>query len=227
MKRTILLGLGLSAVALPAFAGGPVVPAPEPVVAPAPASFAGAYAGADLGYAFGGQDRVGANPIDRDVGEIELGGALLSLHGGYRWQQPGSRVVYGVEAMATAADVDDEVSEDGFDSSADLKWTASLRGTLGYAVRPDTLVYGFAGYTVGKADYTVRGAGDAVNEDLDLDGYVVGLGMERMITDKWSVRGEYEYTNFGKEEVRSDAGTFTTSATPDYHTLRVGVNYRF
>lgn len=230
----VAAGLGFAAFAVsPVFAGGPVVPAPEPVLMPAPtpaappATFAGAYVGADLGYAFGGDDRVGAIPLDRDLGTLELAGPIGNIHAGYRWQQPASRIVYGIEGMVSLGDVDADESRDGFDSSSEMKWTATIRGNLGYAVRPDTLVYGFAGYTVGKSEYWVVGAGDVLQEDRDMHGYVVGLGAEKMLSEKWSVRAEYQYSNFGREEGESRDGTFTTSDTPEYHTLRAGVNFRF
>jgi len=230
----VATGLGFAALAVaPAFAGGPVIPAPEPVVMPAlappapPPTFAGGYVGADIGYAFGGDDQVGAIPLDRDLGTLELSGPIGNIHAGYRWQQPGSRIVYGVEGMVSLGDVGDDVSRDGFDSSSEMKWTATIRGNLGYAVRPDTLVYGFGGYTVGKSEYWIVGAGDVLQEDRDTDGYVVGLGAEKMLNDKWSVRAEYEYSNFGSEEAEARNGTFTTRDTPEYHTLRAGVNFRF
>ncbi|WP_128253901.1 outer membrane protein [Falsirhodobacter deserti] len=234
MNRIAAAGFGLVALAAtPVLAGGPVVPTPEPVVAspavvvPAAPSFQGGYVGGGLGYAFAGDDRVGAIPVTRDAGTLEISGAVGNVHTGYRWQQPGSRIVYGVEAMATLADVGDDADEAGFRSANDLKWTATLRGNLGYVVQPDMLLYGFAGYSVGRSEYWVVGNGDVLHEERDLDGYVVGLGLEKLLNNNWSVRGEYEYANYGSETTTSNAGTFTTEETPEFHTLRVGLNYRF
>lgn len=236
MTRFATLGLGIAALAaVPAYAGGPVVPAPEPVVvAPVPLApsplFAGGYVGGGIGYAFGGSDDVGIDPDTFDSfrrGELELKGPVGEVHTGYRWQQPGSRVVYGVEAMATLGEVQADEEVGNYKSSSVVKWAATLKGTLGYTVRPDTLLYGFAGYSVGRSEYDVVGPLGVINEDRDLDGYVVGLGLEKLLDDRWSVRGEYQYSNYGKEDIESGNGRFSTNDTPEYHTLTVGVNYRF
>lgn len=245
ISRYASLGLGLVALtATPLFAGGPVVPAPEPVVvAPAPVVmaasplFQGGYVGAGIGYAFGGSDTVGVRPFSDDVGEIELTGPAAELHAGYRWQQPGRNWVYGVEALVSGGDISDDTEGTtaggiDFDTEAKMKWTAELRGSLGYTVRPDTLVYGFAGYTVGRSEYNIRGTDvDGISEELDesnnMDGYVAGVGVERLLNDRWSLRGEYKYSNFGKDELDSENDVFSTNNTPEYHLINVGFNYRF
>ncbi|MDB6453544.1 outer membrane protein [Falsirhodobacter sp. 20TX0035] len=241
ISRYAALGLGFVALtATPLFAGGPVVPAPEPVIA-APVvmttspMFAGGYAGAGLGYSFGGSDTVGVRPFSDDVGEIELNGPSAELHAGYRWQQPGSNWVYGLEGQVAGGDISDETEGSAlgidFETESKIKWTAELRGTLGYAVRPNTLLYGFAGYTVGRSEYNIRATDGVATENLDqdenLDGYVAGLGLERLLNDRWSLRGEYKYTNLGKEDLDSENDIYTTSDTPEYHTINVGFNYRF
>lgn len=243
ISRYTALGLGLAALtATPLFAGGPVVPAPEPepvapVVVTTSPLFAGGYAGAGIGYAFGGSDTVGVRPFSDDVGELELNGPAAELHAGYRWQQPGRNWVYGVEALVSGGNIEDDVegSNGGgidFETEAKMKWTAELRGSVGYTVRPDTLLYGFAGYTVGRSEYTIRGTdldgvSEDINEDDNVDGYVAGVGLERLLNDRWSLRGEYKYSNFGKEEYDSENGIYSTKNTPEYHLINVGFNYRF
>ncbi|QUS35385.1 outer membrane protein [Falsirhodobacter algicola] len=235
----IVIATGLAAAATPVLAGGPVVPVPEPVVAapvmapPAP-SFAGAYIGGGIGYAFGGDDDVGILTNDasnglgnRRAGTLELGGPIGNVHGGYRWQQPGSRMVYGVEGMATLGGVDADEESRGYKSSSVVKWTASIKGSVGFTVRPDTLVYGFAGYSVGQSEYDITGAGGTVNETRNLDGYVVGLGVEKMLNERWSVRGEYQYSNYGRDRMDAENDAYHTYDTPEFNALRVGVNYRF
>lgn len=215
-----VLGTALLVAAAPAFAGGPVNPVPEiepvapPAVAPA-TPFAGAYVGADLGYGFAGKDEVGGTVPEA---ELDLSGALGGLHVGYRWQ-PGV-FVWGIELGIEGGDLKDS---DG-DSSSELKHAATLRAISGWTPNDDTLLYGFAGVTRAKFDYA---AGAPINFDGDVSatGYVVGLGAERLLNDRWSVRGEYRYSDFGKERIETATGT--SNVTPEYHSLRVGVNYRF
>ena len=63
--------------------------------------------------------------------------------------------------------------------------------------------------------------------DYDADGYVVGLGAEKMLSDRMSVTGEYEYSDFGTTEVDVTTGGVYTNATPSFHNLKVGVNFKF
>ena len=57
-------------------------------------------------------------------------------------------------------------------------------------------------------------------------GGVAGLGVERKVTDRWSVFGEYEYRGFDKKKV-TDANGFTSEATPEHHSVKLGVNFSF
>ncbi|HHX89110.1 MAG TPA: porin family protein, partial [Paracoccus sp.] len=48
---------------------------------------------------------------------------------------------------------------------------------------------------------------------------------EQQIGNNWSMRGEYSYTQYRGRDL-SD-GVHTTRATPDYHSVRFGLNRRF
>ena len=69
--------------------------------------------------------------------------------------------------------------------------------------------------------------------DDDRVGWTVGVGLEYALTPNWSVKGEYNYMDFGTERNR-----FTTVVFPvnSYHdtdirqhvsVVKFGVNYRF
>ncbi len=64
-------------------------------------------------------------------------------------------------------------------------------------------------------------------------GYVLGGGLEYKINPAWSVKTEYQYLNFGKNDV-CGGGVATCFSDPnyagsqkddDYHTVRLGLNY--
>lgn len=220
-------------------AGGYTAPVVEQAVAPiievAPdaGDWAGAYGGVTLGYAFSGKDRVGLeNPsIDGDMnsyGSLDLSGANAGIRVGYRWQK--DRWVFGPTLGYEAGNIEDSISQDGYDSHSKIKNVIALRFLTGYAVRPDTLVYGIAGVARAKVDYSVTG--DGANGASDIDdsfsrtGYIVGLGVEKKLTDRVSLTGEYEYANFGKETLTSSSG-LDTEATPKYNNVKVGLNFRF
>jgi outer membrane immunogenic protein len=76
---------------------------------------------------------------------------------------------------------------------------------------------------------TTGGAPVAFTVDANhRDGYTVGAGLEYMFTPNWSIKGEYQYYNFGNT-------TFLTGPAPvigakfrdDEHTVKLGINYRF
>lgn len=256
MRNTSYLAicaLGILSGASGALAGGYVAPvaAPvvEPVITPAPASdWAGGYAGGSIGYAFGGDDEVGADLyeddvlIDRftDITDLKLKGVNAGLHAGYRWQR--GNWVFGPELTIEGGDISDEQSGstvlEGMPVSADIEsqvnYIAGLQLKTGYVVNPQTMVYGTAGYVRGDFDYTLSAAaGDdsgSLTESYTADGYSLGLGVERKVRDNLSVFAEWQYRNFGKTELTYDLGdgdSVRTRATPEHHNIKVGVNFSF
>ena len=229
MRHALPLVTGFALLATGAAqAGGfaaPVVEV-EPIVAvtPAPApAWQGGYAGVALGYAFNGDDRIGRRGagLDDSIGTAELSGVNLSLRAGYRWQR--NNWVVGPELSYTAGDISDE-----FDYGTAGTFESKVNNTLaiklktGYLVQPDMLVYGIAGWQKGDFTYTNNGT----DIDYDADGYVVGLGAEKMLSDRLSVTGEYEYSNFGNTEVDLGSG-ITTRATPEFSNIKLGLNFKF
>ena len=68
-----------------------------------------------------------------------------------------------------------------------------------------------------------------MTEGYTADGYSLGLGVERKVRDNLSVFAEWQYRNFGKEEVSFADGeaAIVTNATPEHHNIKVGVNFSF
>lgn len=205
-----------------AHAGGYVAPMieVEPLVAAAP-SWQGAYVGATLGYAFGGDDRIGNRPPGADLGKAELSGANLGLRLGYAWQR--DRWVYGPEIGITGGSIKDsfDTADGRFESK--VNHMLALRLKAGYLVQDDTLLYGIAGWQ--RGDFTYDDLGTEV--DYDADGYVLGLGVEKRLSERWSVTGEYEYANFGRTDVTLPVSGGASVATPEHSNVKLGVNYRF
>ena len=201
-----------------------VEPVTPVVVTAEPAEWAGGYAGLTLGYAFGGDDDVGEFTGDDLLGTHELSGANAGIRAGYRWQR--NRWVVGPEVSYQAGDISDEfdlplaLGGGTFDSQVDSLLAVKVK--TGYAVRPDTLVYGIAGWQ--RGDFTYDFAG--VETEYDAEGYVLGLGAERKLTDRMSVTGEWEYSDFGSTTVELEPGV-TTSATPKFNNLKLGLNFKF
>lgn len=229
--------------ALTATAGGftpPVVDAGvvAPIVETASSDWQGAYGGLTLGYAFNGKDEVGfsgSTGNEGDLGTLELNGVNGGLRVGYRWQR--GNWVFGPELGYETGNIEDSISFGDSDSTTEVtskvKNVLALRMKTGYAVRPDLLVYGIAGIARAdveyKAEVTSATASESQNRDFKKNGFVVGMGVEKQLTERMSVTGEYEYAQFGKTDRTFTIGgeSATTEATPKYHNVKVGLNFKF
>ncbi len=200
MKRTAAAAVLASVLAAPAFAGGPVEVAPEPVIEPAPApvvsyggDWSGFYAGAQLGY--GDTSSNGAG--------LDGNGAIGGVHAGYRWDL--GKTVLGLEADWDKTSLDlGAAGTDSLDSIARLKLQA------GYDAGP-ALIYATAG--AARANATIGGA------DLSDNGWSLGAGVTYAVNDQWTVGGEV-LTNRFDDFDGSGVDLDTTTAT-----LRVGFRF--
>jgi outer membrane immunogenic protein len=190
--RQAAAALGLVAMVgtVPAYAADVVQeepPAPAPVAELPVASWAGPYAGLNIGYGFAGRTKV----QDYDT-SIHTDGFVGNIFAGYNWQS--DNFVYGVEGdlgyNGVRGSANDFTSKSSFDGS--------LRARLGYAVSPDILIYGTAG-----------GAGQSlkVTDDLTGDsdrnamwGWTAGAGTDIKLTDNVFGRVEYRYTDYGSKD---------------------------
>ena len=243
MKFTLLTSAAFALSAAAASAGGfTTAPEPvvvEPVIMPVTVgNWQGGYVGATLGYGFNGDDNFGFDYGAGEVpslGKLEVSGWNGDLHAGYRWQR--DRWVFGPELSIMGGAVDDSfdlpagtivdtvagpVDLSGEEVESKVKSVLALKFKTGYEVQPNTLVFGTVGYQRGDFDLKVAGEGYSYKAD----GYVLGLGVERMINDRWSVTGEIEHNEFDKEEVELATGVYT-NASPSFTNVKVGVNFKF
>ncbi len=189
--KTIAALIATAAISAPAFAGGPVAVAEEPVIAPAAAPYvapgldwSGAYVGAQLGY----------GDVDSNGAGLDGNGWLGGVHGGYRWDL--GNWVAGGELAWDKASIDlGGTAGDELDSVAALKLMAGRE--IG-----NSLVYGTVGAAHAKAN--VGGT------DLSDSGLVYGVGFDYAVNDRWTVGGEvleHKFDNFDASGVDFDATT--------------------
>lgn len=221
-------------------AGSPETVMVEPVVtAPALPSWAGFYLGGNVGYAFNGSERVGHRDatgafVRRNAGTLDYEGVNYGLRLGWRGQRPMANrsFVYGIELGVDGGDISDSFSTADYDASVDMNHVLGIRAKSGVTnQRGDTLFYGVLGYVHGDFDKAVKSkatGGNAIDLDRSFssDGYAVGLGIEHMINERWSVNAEWEYLEFGSKRLFDD-NDHSTRATPKYHNIQLGVNLRF
>jgi outer membrane immunogenic protein len=140
---------------------------------------------------------------------------------------------------------------ESFAGSVNQSWDASVRGRFGFLVTPWVLAYG----TVGAAFGNVSGSFSYSAHEIDGFGFASaygggswsttrtgltgGAGMEWLMTQAWSVRLEYRYTDFGRFNATvpmatvcdftctSPSSTAQISLHPTFQAVRVGIGYNF
>jgi outer membrane immunogenic protein len=103
----------------------------------------------------------------------------------------------------------------------------SVQARLGYAMGR-WLPYVTGGYAFGEGEHTTAVSSflgtSRFSDSKWYNGWTVGLGAEYAINRRWSVKGEYRYTDLGSETL--DVG-FPTKIKLTNQALDLGVNYRF
>ncbi|THD43508.1 MAG: porin family protein [Bradyrhizobium sp.] len=202
-----------------------------------PLNWSGPYVGATLGYAWSGFHDQLALSTDSPTGLWSQGGAVGAI-AGYNMQS--SNYVLGIETEFNGAQigatVHDQLFGDNFKSS--LNDFGALRSRLGYAYNR-ALFYVDGGLAYGNLHSNVNGPallGSPYSFSGVATGYTLGAGVEYAVTNNWSVRAEYLYMDFGKNDPTNAAGMpysgiagggFATVRRDAYNLLRLGVVYSF
>lgn len=164
----------LAALTVPAQAAGPTPAPATPVVAappapPAPSDWSGFYAGGQLGW--------GWLSGDARAGDLDGDGAIGGVTGGYRRDL--GRLVVGGEVQYDWSDIALDYGDD--DAAGDLEALWRVKGLAGYDAG-QALIYGSVGWA--------RASGEALGDDFDGDGWVVGAGVDYRLNDRLSLGGE-------------------------------------
>ena len=211
--------------------------------------WAGAYVGAELGYATGasnwsaagaGGPLSGSFDMFREFDAFEGTGSYFEgLEAGYNHVLP-SHLVLGVEGdLSFPSDISgsqavSSVSAGQASYSDSVLMSGTARGRIGYAFN-NWLLYGTAGlaFSRDQIDRTqINGtAGKAVAGDVDTElltrwGITVGAGVAVGLTPRLSAKLEYRFYDF------PSGGVFFTPASQHYdsdlmlNTLELGLNYK-
>ena len=177
-----------------------------------------------------------------------IGGA----HAGYNWLVTQSWLA-GIEAdiswtdssaLGTAPNLDPPTGQPfpgGFLWARDVNWLASIRGRIGYLVTPPVLLYFTGGIAWTDIDYrgsyTEGGGSTEVSAFSETEtGYVLGGGLEWMLSRNWLLRGEYLHYGFGSASVINHNPLFLPDPIYDIRLVwddteiqvgRVGLSYKF
>ncbi|HZE54409.1 MAG TPA: outer membrane protein [Bradyrhizobium sp.] len=227
MKKLLFGAAACLVFAAPAFAAdlrprtytkAPVYSAPEAVY-----NWTGFYIGGHVGGAFPGDSSF----------EGSDGRFLGGVQGGFDYQFATNWVI-GAEAQYSWLGGNSGggvIFPGGTLVTGNTDQLGSATARLGYAFGP-ALLYAKGGYAWrgnNNIGVSVGGLPAAfTTSGNQRDGYTVGAGLEYMFAPNWSVKGEYQFYNFGNT-------TFTAGPAPiigarfrdDEHTVKLGINYRF
>jgi len=175
MNRFMLAGAAL--VALSA----------APALAQSSTSFDGPYVGVQAGW----NHDIAINQKKDAV----VGGAFA----GYD-RQVTPNIVLGVEGGISLA-ASDRIGPSGPDQATiDPHYSFDLSARAGYVVGGNNLLYVRGGYANTQARFTqLVGTNTTLSENRSYDGWFVGGGAERKLTDKVSTRLEYRFNDFDND----------------------------
>ena len=231
IKKFLLVSASIAAMAAPAAAADMTArqykapPAPAPLAAVY--NWTGFYIGGHLGGAFAGSNNFNGLVLSdysaRLLGGLQAGADyqfapnwVLGVEGQYSWLANSNTggVAFPVSGVAT------QTTRGLGSATARIGWTwgpGLLYAKGGYAFTDKSL-----GVTVAGLPTAFATSGNSKS------GWTVGGGLEYMFAPNWSVKGEYQYYNFGNTTFTGGpAGLVGNRFRDDEHTVKVGVNYRF
>jgi outer membrane immunogenic protein len=184
-----------------------ITPPPGPV-----ANWTGPYVGGIIGYlrspTLWEDDTFGDAPQT-------LSGMLAGVEAGYRFQA--GNLVFGIEGDWAWTNADGAVDcgpGDAYACATDFDWIATITGTAGFAIGQNLLVYAEAGVAFADQNFTVTGpALDTMTGDQINRGWVIGGGAVAQLGNGLYIKGEYNYINFGTDEVEVTNGILTETST--------------
>jgi outer membrane immunogenic protein len=105
-------------------------------------------------------------------------------------------------------------------SGLQQEWSVNVTGRAGVALG-QTLIYGLGGLSIAELNPT----GTTTSDSDTYTGAVFGAGIEQALGNGWSLRAEYQQTNYW--EVGSTSGGISREDDLTNHTVTAGVNFRF
>ena len=234
MRNTLLIST--AALALSA-AGAFAAPAPPPVPMPV-FSWTGCYVGVSAGGDFGnsawtdipGHSWGGTNKVSYGTA-----GAIAGGQAGCNYQM--QNFVIGVEGdlwwsglQGSKRLLGGEGGPYGFKTQSNF--AGDLAARLGFAV-DRTLFYGKIG--AAWADYKFTETYDSINSPdtgrSTYSGLLLGVGIEYAIDMHWSIKGEYDYINYGGKNIamyKSGGGyDYSPRIVNSENIFKIGANYHF
>lgn len=229
----------------------PYVPEPAPVVADT-FSWTGGYVGVNAGYAWGkfkhnvlakqivGKDYLPGTPeseknyeiVDDATYSASPSGFVGGVQIGYNWQF--DQFVFGLETDFQGGSLKGSVSGGvapyTFNADTKIDWFGTARVRLGYVPTERLMIYATGGLAYAHVKSYMNYAGFESAVSKTKTGYTVGGGAEYAIDNHWSLKTEYLFTDLGKidsMEVIRKRNAYSAETKANFHTVRIGLNYKF
>jgi outer membrane immunogenic protein len=218
--------------------------APAPVIPAVPAfTWTGFYVGVQAGYTWGEDDNnitfLGV-PFGGTSGDLD--GFVGGAHAGFNYQF--GSIVVGLEADIEGVATDNDgviftgpgnglLAGETLTADGEVDFQGSLRARFGFAF-DRALIYATGGFAFVNfsSDFTFNnGAGTVLTQSFEDTewGWTLGAGIEYAITNNFTARVEYRYTQLDGIDNNGAFNTlgFASSSEPEFHTIRAGVSYKF
>ena len=229
------LTAGASAADLPA--RSPIAAAPVFSAVPV-FTWSGFYVGAQVGYTSGeASGTIGFRGVTLLDDEFDLEGFVGGAHAGFNYQF--GSIVVGVEGDIEGTSFDGDVTVNNFVAAGDaltarasLDFQGSARARAGVAFdRALLYVTGGLAWASFENSYTYFNGVTTTDESFDSTewGWTVSAGLEYAFTNNLTTRVEYRYTQF--ESFNNTSALLLPGAVadvePEFHTVRLGLSYKF
>jgi outer membrane immunogenic protein len=262
MKKLATAIAAIALIGTPAFAADMAVPVTPPLPAPV-YNWTGFYGGFNVGWSWGKANSTfnftqAITPTSIFSDSTHPNGAIGGVQIGYNWQATPNWIL-GLEADIQAS------GENGTNNllqnipatgggtvaishSETLQWFGTVRGRVGYAIWPTTMLYATGGLAYGELDESVTNVTSrvpfggsflvAVSNPLfgstTRTGWTAGGGIEGAVPDThvtWKI--EYLYVDLGTANYNvlpfQSFGFFPAVISAHFtdNIVRVGLNYQF
>lgn len=208
------------------------------------AEWSGLYAGLNAGGVFGDVDLVGVSEattyvdiLAGDRFQFDSDGVLGGAQLGYNFRF--SSWVFGVELAGQGLSVDDRVVVPAESNTLDMdaEWIGTASARVGF-VLSSSLLYLKGGYAAAKINthyQDIVGGGTTIgtyDTDEIHQGFVLGAGIEHMLSSDVSAGFEYNYFDFDEQSHSAIAtggggGLVVTNVEVELHTVTARLNWHF
>jgi outer membrane immunogenic protein len=239
MKKSLLAGVSLGALALASGAQAADMPArpayKAPALAPTPWSWTGFYVGANVGVA-GARTRVSNPDLIFFPGSFDSNktGVIGGVQAGYNWQF--NSIVVGLEGDISAASLNRStlavpLGFTGDSFNGNMSALGTVRGRVGWAF-DRVLVYGTGGVAIAnlKDQYSSPIFPFTASASSSATGWTAGGGVEYALFGNWTAKAEYLHVGFPSRSTSISpipGNTYTFAFKDSIDIGRVGINYKF